>query len=1277
MSTSSSIREYEVAFCSDIQSWSEALFARHPEWPFSRAAIEQYGPTGHKRQDLRFYRRGNQSPVISGEVKMPGTPEGQSPYHAALIQDAYQKADNIQCPYFFTWNINTFVLFDRSRYKVPMIERRVRDWELGIRLTNPSDCRRPDVQAEIREKFLPCLFADLAAIVEGTAGEWGLKPDILFLRSLETHLDWPVYATRDYLIDACRQDKSFASRFQCWMTDDMNWTFDPANDRDWMAALERASRTLCYVFSNRAIFYEALRAKFPELNPLTMPERSRTGQAGIYEAFRTRFEHAMRATGDYEPIFYPQVEDWAGALIFASEQARQGWKGVLQNLAHYDFRKIPHDIIGGIFQKLIAPEERYKFGQYFTNEDIVDVINAFCIHRAGDVVLDPACGSGSFLVRAYHRKAWLTHQHHRGRHQDFSLSHQEMLAEIFGCDIAVFAAHLATLNLASRHIEDEENYPCIARRNFFEVPDHRKSFCYLPKRPLEGDTSKKVATPVEIPPLDAVIGNPPYVRQELIPRRNQIKKSSGESNESHTARMKNSKEYVHDLCASLWPGLQLSGRSDLHCYFWPAAAGLLKENGYFGFLTSSSWLDVEYGFALQGWILQNFKILAVIESLDEPWFQDARVKTAVTILQRCNNDKARMSNVVRFVRLQKPVRELLGPRPPGDETARQHAAERLRDLILKTDKLSVTEQLRIIPVSQSRLWQEGVAARKLLKGEAILPSADDGEDETDTDQEKAPVIGNSEYAAGKWGRFLRAPEIYFRLLEKYGNRFVRLGEIADVRFGIKSGCDAFFMPRDVTADTLKTIKDGLAWNNLPLLTPCKFSEVQSGKVRIIKAGDGTLHPIETEYVRPEVHSLMQVERPVIHSKDTDRVVLWVNKELSELSGTYAAKYIRWGAKQTFASNKSKAVPVPERSSCALRPQWYDLTTDRIGIAFWPKAQKYRHIIPVNPKALVCNCNLYTLVPEIKKREEQEALSAILNSTIVALMKCFYGRYAGTEGTLKTEVVDVVLMEIPDPRGVPAKLVKIMKQALDSMSQRTVTHLVQESMLQCHSEEAMREILKKPAELSLELQQKDRRDLDDAVLQLLGISNEKERNKLLDDLYAQTANYYRYQRTQDIQSSVNRASAGRVRFGPQDLAEGIWDSLGVEERGTAIPEWMAQRWTTAEKIEIPEGKAKAYGSADMFNSAEVSFKTATAAKTLRYAHAAQAELVSRLSGLGVTGELALPKSADDCRHCLKELNDCLHQANERFAVLAASRTGNAEMQEKTAALLLHWHIHGRG
>ena len=52
---------------------------------------------------------------------------------------------------------------------------------------------------------------------------------------------------------------------------------------------------------------------------------------------------------------------------------------------------------------------------------------------------------------------------------------------------------------------------------------------------------------------------------------------------------------------------------------------------------------------------------------------------------------------------------------------------------------------------------------------------------------------NGKYEGGKWGGlYLRAPEIYFRVLEKAGDRLVRLGDVAEVRFGIKTGANDFF-----------------------------------------------------------------------------------------------------------------------------------------------------------------------------------------------------------------------------------------------------------------------------------------------------------------------------------------------------------------------------------------------------------------------------------------------------------------------------------------------------
>ncbi len=1285
-----SVRMHEVEFCGDVKSLCDALFASRPDWPFSGAKIEQYGVGNYRRSDLRFFRKGSETPFLCGEVKMPGTPEGRSPYDDALMRDAFQKADNIQCPYFFTWNVNRFVLFDRSKWQVPMIERRMRDWDLGLQLRSSTDCRRPEVMAAIRDRFLPDVFDLLADILAEKVADWGLPPDLLFIRSLETHLEWPVDGTTDYFADQCANDNAFATKLKRWMTEDMGWTFDPENMDDWRGVLDRASRTLCYVFCNRSIFYEAIRIRYPgRLEPLVMPQDSRSGHEGIYQYFRAQFHRATIESGDYEPIFYPDVEDKVGALIFASPIARQGWLGVFTNLGHYNFREIPYDVIGGIFQRLIAPEERQKFGQFFTGEDIVDIINAFCIRRAGDKVIDPSCGSGSFLIRAYLRKAWLSEQSHgRKRTADTHLSHQRLLGDIYGCDIALFAAHLATLNLAARQITDEENYPFIARGNFFEVAARRERFCRIPAG-LRNPDGTRDRVDIPLPDLDAVVGNPPYIRQETLSRRSEIKKRSGEKQDAFISRQKNTKDHFRELAGSLWPGLKLSGRSDLHCYFWPVAANLLKEGGHFGFLTSSSWFDVEYGFALQRWILLNFKIVAILESLDEPWFTDARVKTAITILQRCENEQDRAANPVRFVRLNKPVRVILGEGRGIGEQERQGAVEHLRKEILKTavpkpgDPLAIrsTPDYRIITLRQSDLWKEGVHAWDLLKRQTHTDTDQETGDETDVDQVEAEpatfTLSNDtpDYAAGKWGRYLRAPDLYFRLIREYGTKFVRLGEVAEVKRGVTSGCDAFFMPRDVTGTVLEDLEKGLPWQDVGLMTPCKRKEIEQGKVRIIRAGDNTLHPIERAFIRPEVHSLMQVERPVIREADCDRVVLWVGADLKDIVGTYVAKYIRWGARQTFASKKSKPVPVPERSTCAARARWYDLTTDAIGICFWPKAQKYRHIIPANPEELVCNCNLYTLVPMTGSQMADTVLPAILNSTLVALMKCFYGRYAGTEGTLKTEVVDTVLLDIPDPRGVSARVAARIQAALAAMSGRTVTHMVQESMLACHDEAHMRTILARPAELAQELQQADRRELDDAVLEMIGIQNETERRHLLDELYAVTAEYYRFQRTQDIQASRNRAGNNQAQTGPRELAASIWDSLADGERGLPVLEWIRQTWAGGVVVEIPDGRASAVGAADMFDPAAVIFRQGGNSIKRSYVDAEQAALVAILANLEVRGDVYLPASEKACRECRGALASRLAAAKSRFNELSAARTGQVAMQEKVVFILTQWHTHG--
>jgi len=93
MSKLQEVPENEVAFCADVTSWAGALFSSGSDWPFTHAEIEQSGTGTNKRSDLRIFCKRSQTPILAGEVKLPGTPEGRSPFDPALMQDAFNQAD--------------------------------------------------------------------------------------------------------------------------------------------------------------------------------------------------------------------------------------------------------------------------------------------------------------------------------------------------------------------------------------------------------------------------------------------------------------------------------------------------------------------------------------------------------------------------------------------------------------------------------------------------------------------------------------------------------------------------------------------------------------------------------------------------------------------------------------------------------------------------------------------------------------------------------------------------------------------------------------------------------------------------------------------------------------------------------------------------------------------------------------------------------------------------------------------------------------------------------
>lgn len=1225
----------EWEFTARVASWINQVLNANPDLPFAEAVCERPTPGSQQRNDLTLLDRSGKA-VLTGEVKLPYQKDGGTPYNKAVVAAARGKAIRSGAPLFFTWNVNQCVLWRTDRAGAP--DEEYRFWKV-TQVHRPGMMEHPAVQRDVQQ-WLPGFLRAVAEVLHGAVQMGRKAPDERFIDRLEAALERPIALNLDEL---SRRYTNPRDRLQldAWMRDEQGWTL--VDDTEGVRELlERAAQFACYALVNKLVFYEALLKRYVNrMQSLTVPAHIETGDA-LRLHLEGLFAEAKEVTHDYESVFGEDHTSFGNRIPFLSDAAVRPWHELVEQIHEFDFSKLDYEVIGAIFERLISPEERHKYGQYYTRVEVVDLINSFCIRRGDETVMDPSCGGGTFLVRAYVRKRELSP----------ARKHRERLADLYGVDVSHFATHLTTINLATRDLVDDENYPRVVRSDFFNI-DSAKRFLSLPRPATAAGLGASQRQDVTVPMLDAVIGNPPYVRQEQIPRSAAQKGGRGARTPAPGTL-----EY-YQWVVQREAGVRLTGRSDLHCYFWPHAAHFLKENGWLAFVTSSQWLDVEYGFKLQGWILRNFRVVAVLESVDEPWFTGARVASTVTILQRERDAARRSSNLVRFVQLRRPVRDLLAN--DGSSADAIRVADEFRDELLTLTESTRDHGYRARLVPQSALWSEGVrlgAIMSRIKQAAAAP--DEGGDDEEAEQIEAEPDG---YYGGKWGVFLRAPDLWFQLLDRYGDRFAPLGEIALLKRGITTGKDIFFYPRDVSEEKLRSADE---LEGFEARYGVSRERVRSGEVRLVRCGKRyeEVRPIEARFLEPEVHSLMEVDGYEVTARDCARMVLLVGARREALEGTFVLDYIRWGESQGWHQGETAAQRVTETR------EWYDLTGHARGALFWPKAQQYKHAIPLNVEGLQANCNLYDLQP--RDGLEAEVLAGVLNSSIVVLSKHQYGRPVGVEGNLKTEVVDVNMMLVPDPRAAtPAARARVAR-AFEALRRRPAMQFLSERRMRRMAMQAKgkaAELARLPDES--ELTRADRHELDDAVLELLGIRGRPERTALLRDLYQYLGEMFEQIRAKEEKAIANKNKTrrrGAVR--PQDLVAQVWEQLQAEHSSLL---WrydpdVIDRRQPFDTYDLPaEGEAEEH--AMLFQPHAVVFRrNGKVAGTVDARSGPQAALLVRLAQSGLRGLVRVPHAAEECERVLRRYTELLAAREARVRTLVANRTSDPAMEEKVMELL---------
>lgn len=444
----------EWTFTADVKSWIDEIIRDRPELPFGASKVEERGKRSKRRRDLTLYDRSG-SIVLTGEFKMPDNPKCQSPFQESLVSDAHEKADSMGVTYFFTCNVNRCVLWQTFEQGIPITERHIARWEVFTpSLRSSTDLEHPRAQDQFK-RFLEDFLSRFAGIMTGAEAMPSLPLDEKFLLVWEDALQRPVQQTLKAISDLYEIDKPFTSALDKWMLG-QQWVISHKDEEVIRDNLDRAAKFSCYMLANRIIFYKALRRRVHGMRALAISESVSTG-AQLGEVLDGYFTHAIQMSRDYETIF---SHDYGDTLPYLSDEAVDSWRELVKQTDPFDFTKINYEIIGQIFERMLSTAERHKFGQHYTRSEVVDLINAFCIRKSDAKVLDPAAGGGTFLVRAYRRKRDLS---------DGRLEHQELLEQLYGFDISAYPAHLTTVNLATRDLIDEANYPLVARKDFFHV----------------------------------------------------------------------------------------------------------------------------------------------------------------------------------------------------------------------------------------------------------------------------------------------------------------------------------------------------------------------------------------------------------------------------------------------------------------------------------------------------------------------------------------------------------------------------------------------------------------------------------------------------------------------------------------------------------------------------------------------------------------------------------------------------------------------------------------
>ena len=126
----------------------------------------------------------------------------------------------------------------------------------------------------------------------------------------------------------------------------------------------------------------------------------------VYANEKAAYNIANKTLIDYyQHLFNSVKEHYAADGLFEDHERirirENSFEQILKELEHYNLSKTSADIKGIAFEEFLGTTFRGELGQFFTPRTVVDFMVSVLDPQEADLVCDPCCGSGGFLIKAF------------------------------------------------------------------------------------------------------------------------------------------------------------------------------------------------------------------------------------------------------------------------------------------------------------------------------------------------------------------------------------------------------------------------------------------------------------------------------------------------------------------------------------------------------------------------------------------------------------------------------------------------------------------------------------------------------------------------------------------------------------------------------------------------------------------------------------------------------------------------------------------------------------